>query len=69
MEDKILLDEHKYSELIVKEIKYHELEERIDNAIEYIKNKIPFWEEWHYDGCIDTEDMNKIINILKGDDL
>ena len=40
---------------------------RIDKAIKYIKKNIPYWEEWHYDGVIDTDDMNIIIDILKGD--
>ena len=44
-----------------------ELQQRIEKAIKYIEKNIPFWEEWHYDMCIDTEDMKKIINILRGE--
>lgn len=41
---------------------------RIEKAIKYIKKNIPYWEEWHYDGVIDTDDMNIIIDILRGDE-
>ena len=44
------------------------LRARIDKAIEYIKKNIPYWEEWHYDCCLDTEDMNEIISLLKGEE-
>ena len=44
-----------------------DLVNRIDKAIKYIKKNIPYWQEWHYDGVIDTDDMNIIIDILKGD--
>lgn len=44
----------------------NDLQQKIDNAIKYIKKNIPYWEEWHYDGVIDTDDMNIIIDILKG---
>lgn len=74
MEDKILLDEHKYSELIIKEIKFHELEDRIDKLLEYIKINIV-----DFDICTNIQDYERIevevhnlkslINLLKGNDL
>lgn len=50
------------------EIRYNDYKQRIDKAIEYIKKNIPYWQEWHYDGVIDTDDMNIIIDILRGDE-
>lgn len=69
MEGKILIDENKYCELVIKEIKYHELEERIANALNYIKKQKPWWEEWHYDGCGVDDDIEEIEKILKGENL
>lgn len=44
-----------------------DLVNRIDKAIKYIEKNIPYWEEWHYDMVIDTDDMNIIIDILRGE--
>lgn len=69
MEGKIIIDENKYAELVIKEIKYYELDDRIDKALSFIKKQKPWWEEWHYDMCGVDDDIEEIEKILKGEDL
>lgn len=49
-------------------LEINNLQQRINKAVKYIKKNIPYWEEWHYDMVINTEDMNKIISLLKGEE-